>query len=193
MSVRSVFFLQTGRKRPRRTISVRRGFPASRRYLYTLTDGSLLIPFEESGTWRLNLNTQSLNTATRAYDSGIGGYYYNVLDDKVYTFHQGDTSVTVKDILTGTESTLALEDGAPDNNVKNLAAGADGFYFWVSGTGLMKIDQAGNFQVIAGLDQIEIMDGSSFPYNVWNTCVNNQGNFCLYDNSSKSIILIYRT
>ena len=160
------------------------------RCLYVLSDGSILIPFEENGTWRLDPNTGALRTTSRAYEP-TSGYYYGILGDTLYTFRQGDSAATARDLLTGQESILTLSQGAPVNNAQSIAAGPDGFYFWDSSTGLMKIDRAGNFHVVAGLDEIENMDGSSFPYNIWNACVNNQGVFAFYDNSSKCIGVIY--
>lgn len=160
-------------------------------YLHVMTDGSLLIPFEDNGTFRLNFKTMSLSSAPKAYYSGTSGYFFSVLDNNVYTFHIRDTNVTIKNILSWQESSIELEEEPPYDMIKVLSAGIDGFYFWRSGTGLMKIDRAGSYQVVAGLDQIENKDFSQFPNNVWNTCINVHGSFAIYDNTLNSILLIY--
>lgn len=155
-----------------------------------LENGSLLIPFESSGTGIVNPQNKTIISGTPIY-SLLSPYYAKVIDGQVVTFRAGDSKATIQNLNSETKSEIEYNIETPDNKCNSLCAKYGYISFYLDSIGVCLYDINEGVYVLIPQEHIKIKDYQSLDYtNIWGIDMSLNDYLAFYDNSLKCIRLI---
>lgn len=150
-----------------------------------LPDGSLLVPADMDGTYRIDLTSKHISTFNHIY-SLHSPYYAMLIGDNIMTLREGSTEASVIPLYGGQEYTIQLECEAPYEN--SICSVGDRLLFYDDGVGVCQIGVDGTFSILIAQENIKIRDYQSLDYNnIWSIAANQSGVIAFYDNTLKCI------
>lgn len=152
-----------------------------------LPDGSLLVPADLDGTYRVNTNNSQITSFSRIYS--LESTYSRVVGDYILEWRGGSKDATVYPLAGGQEYDIQLEQDAPYNAV---CAVQDKVQFYADGIGVCEFGIGGEFSVLIAQENIRINDYQPLDYtNIWSIAANESGTVAFYDRSLDCIRLIF--
>lgn len=150
-----------------------------------LSDGSLLIPADYDGTYRVDLTHNSITKFSYIYEQG-SNYYAKVVDDCIIEMKEESKDATVTPLKGGDTYDIQLEKEAPYSN--SICSSQNEMWFYVDSVGVCKYDIDGTVTVFIKKEDIVIKDFESLDYtNIWSIAVNENNIIVFYDNTLRSI------
>lgn len=154
-----------------------------------LPDGSLLVPADSDGTYRIDLKNNSVSQFSRIYYLQ-SPYYARVFEDTIMTLRGGDTEVSVMPLYGGQERVFQLPSNAPYEEA--VCQVGNQILFYVNGIGACQIDANGAYTTRIVQDNIRVNDYQSLnSCNIWSISANYAGVIAFYDNTLKCIRCIW--
>lgn len=150
-----------------------------------LPDGSLLVPADMDGTYRIDLTSKHISTFNHIYTLQ-SPYYAMLIGDNIMTLREGSTEVTVAPLYGGQEYAIQLECDAPYQN--SICSVGNQLLFYDDGVGVCQINVDGTFSILIAQENIKLRDYQSLDYNnIWSIAANQSGVIAFYDNTLKCI------
>lgn len=150
-----------------------------------LPDGSLLIPADSDGTYRVNPFTKQITLFSRIY-SLQSPYYAKLAGDSILTLRENSKEATVIPLTGGQEKRIQLEKDAPYRNA--VCSMSDCVLFYSDGVGICQFSVNGTFSVFIAQEAIKTKDYQSLDHtNIWAIVANKDGVIAFYDNTLKCI------
>lgn len=153
-------------------------------HIMILPDGSLLVPADLDGTYRIDLTSNRISSFNRIYN--LQPYYAMLIGDNIMTLRGGNTEATVAPLYGGQEYAIQLECDAPYQN--SICSVENQLLFYDDGVGVCQINVDGTFSILIAQDNIKVKDYQSLDYNnIWSIAANQSGVIAFYDNTLKCI------
>lgn len=150
-----------------------------------LPDGSLLVPADLDGTYRIDLTSNRISSFNGIYNLQPP-YYAMLIGDNIMTLREGNTEATVIPLYGGQEYTIQLECDAPYEN--SICSVGDQLLFYDNSVGVCHINVDGTLSILIAQDNIKVRDYQSLDYNnIWSIAANQSGVIAFYDNTLKCI------
>ena len=158
-----------------------------------LPDGSLLVPADLDGTYRIDLAHKQAVSFTHLYKMHPPAFR-KVIGNSIVEMYAEDTKAVVMPLTGGQEYRITLETEAPHDEARCANTIMDEIWFYRSGIGVCSINQDGKYSVVIDQKEIQINDYQTLDYtNIWAFATNSNGVVAFYDNSLKCIRCIKET
>ena len=158
--------------------------------IVVLSDGSLLVPADLDGTYRINPKTKLVTRFNSVYDLQ-SPYFAKVIGSDIVEMRGESTDATIIPLTGGAEYSIQLERPAPYNNGNSVCSTSRGIFFYWENVGLCKYSIAGEFEIAVEQEKIAVQDFQPLDNtNIWSITANESGWVAFYDNSLKCIRLI---
>lgn len=152
-----------------------------------LPDGSLLVPADLDGTYRIDLAHKQAVSFTHLYKMQPPAFR-KVIGNSIVEMYAEDTKAVVMPLTGGQEYRITLETEAPHDEARCANTIMDEIWFYRSGIGVCSINQDGKYSVVIDQKEIQINDYQTLDYtNIWAFATNSNGVVAFYDNSLKCI------
>ena len=152
-----------------------------------LPDGSMLVPADLDGTYRIDLAHKQAVSFTHLYKMQPPAFR-KVIGNSIVEMYVEDTKAVVMPLTGGQEYRITLETEAPHDEARCASTIMDEIWFYRSGIGVCSINQDGKYSVVIDQKEIQINDYQTLDYtNIWAFATNSNGVVAFYDNSLKCI------
>ena len=149
-----------------------------------LPDGSLLVPADSDGTYRVDVSNKYATRFTHIYNLS-SPYYAHVVGDYILTLRKSDTEATVAPLYGGEKYTIQLEKAAPYYATCSLG---DNIWFYADDIGVCQLDINGTFTILIDRKDITVKDYQPLKQpTVWSIATNENNTVVFYDNLLKCI------
>lgn len=150
-----------------------------------LPDGSLLVPADLDGTYKVDPVTKRVTRFNRVY-SLQSPYYAKLVGDSILTFCEDSKEAKVIPLTGGQEKHIQLEKDAPYGNA--VCSASDSMLFYVDGVGVCQFGVDGTFLTLITQEDIKVKDYQPLDHtNIWAIAANKAGVIAFYDNTLKCI------
>lgn len=150
-----------------------------------LPDGSLLVPADSDGTYRVNPLTKQITLFSRVY-SLQSPYYAKLVGDSILILRENSKEATVIPLTGGQEKHIQLEKDAPYRNA--VCSTSDSMLFYADGVGVCQFGVNGTVSTFITQEDIKTKDYQSLDHtNIWAIAANKAGVIAFYDNTLKCI------
>ncbi len=154
--------------------------------IVVLEDGSLILPAELDGTYRVIVSANSVTRFSRIYDLA-SPYYAKVIRGGILKLRGGDLDATWS-ADGSSENDIRLTIAAPNLNGNSVCATAEGAWFYLDGVGLCRYNTDGACETVIAQADITVRDYQGLDYtNIWSIAVSECGSAAFYDNTLKCI------
>lgn len=154
-------------------------------HIMILPDGSLLVPADLDGTYRVDISNRHFSRFAYIYNMQ-SPYYALLIEDSIMTLREESTEATVAPLYGGQEYAIQLECDAPYQN--SICSVGNQLLFYDDGVGVCQINVDGTFSILIAQENIKLRDYQSLDYNnIWSIAANQSGVIAFYDNTLKCI------
>lgn len=156
-----------------------------------LKDGSLLIPADRDGTYRINPQTKIVSPFAFDY-SYSSADYSKLVGDTVFELDTNSNEAVVKSLTSSTKQMVKIDiENAPYENY--LYALENRILFYEEGVGVCSLSIDGTCDVVVPQNSIAIRDYQTLDrVNIWCLAANEQGTIAFYDNTLCGIRYLWK-
>lgn len=152
-----------------------------------LKDGSILVPIDDAGTYRINPINNTVTRFSRLYNFSPP-YFAKVIGNSIIKIREGSIQATIIPLSGGEEYDVELEETTPNNSELSVCSNNEFLFFFVEGRGFCQLDASGKLSVLISQNSIQIDDYQRLEnMNIWCIDMNTSKQVVFYDNTLKCI------